>query len=275
MINTILVPTDFSAVAENALHYAINVATKSGATLHILHVRQVPVMDATYPADAFQLYATEMQQMEDENRKKLETLLAGKASGISYEYVSLMGFVADEVVEYSRNHQIDLVVMGTTGASGIAEVLVGSNAASVIGKSEIPVLVIPANYSYRPIGHVLYATDYNEPEFPAVARMMYFAELYDAKVSVLHVKTEYDNYFNSENNFFARNRKQFERHEINIIHVKEGDVTETIDQYVDKLNIDLLVMAKHNRGFFDRLFHRSLSKKMAYHSRVPLLVVNK
>lgn len=274
MINKILIPTDFSDVAENALNYALNVAEKSGASLHILHVKQVPIMDATYPADTYQLYAAEMEELEEDNMKKLEASLLGKTA-VKHTFFSTMGFVADEVVSHAEEHGIDLIIMGTTGASGIAELLVGSNAASVIGKAVVPVLVIPPGHSYKNINHILYSTDFNEPEFPAVSRMMYFAELYDARVSVLHVKTESDKYFNSENNFFARNKEQFEKHEVNIINVAEGDVSENIDKYVDELNIDMLVMAKHNRSFFDRLFHRSLSKKMAYHSKVPLLVVNK
>lgn len=274
MINKILFPTDFSPVAQNALNYALKVAEKSGASLHILHVRQMPMIDATYPADTYQLFASEIEEVENENRKKLEQSLAGKTTA-SYEFFSIMGFVADEVVAHAEEHGIDLVIMGTTGASGIAEVLVGSNAASVIGKAVVPVLVIPPAHGYKEINHILYSTDFNEPEFPAVSRMMFFAELYDAKISVLHVKTEYDKYFNSENNFFVRNKEQFSKNEINIINVEEGDVSDTIDRYVDQLNIDLLVMAKHNRSFFDRLFHRSLSKKMAYHSKLPLLVVNK
>lgn len=274
MINKILIPTDFSPVSENALNYALQVAEKSGASLHILHVKQVPMIDATYPADTYQLYAAEMDELEEDNQKKLETSLLGKTA-VKYTFFSTMGFVADEVVNHAGEHGIDLIVMGTTGASGIAELLVGSNAASVIGKALVPVLIIPPAHVYRNINHILYSTDFNEPEFPAVSRMMFFAELYDAKVSVLHVKTEYDKYFNSENNFFVRNKEQFSKNEINIINIKEGDVSEIIDQYVDELSIDLLVMAKHNRSFFDRLFHRSLSKKMAYHSKVPLLVVNK
>lgn len=274
MINKILVPTDFSKVAENALRYALKVAEKCGATLHVFHVKQVPMIDATYPADTYQLYAAELEQVEIEAKQKLESTVL-KGAPVKYEFHSIMGFVADEVIHHANEHAIDLIIMGTTGASGIAEVLVGSNAASVIGKTVIPVLVIPPGHSYQPIRHILYSTDYNEPEFPAVSRMMYFAELYDAKVTVLHVKTEFDRYFNAENNFFARNREQFVKHHINIINAENGDVSDIIDKNIDDLKIDLLVMAKHNRSFFDRLFHRSLSKKMAYHSKVPLLVVNK
>lgn len=274
MINTILIPTDFSEVANNALNYALQVAEKCGASIHILHVKQVPMIDATYPADTYQLYAAELEEYEQKSMQKLEESLLQKTT-VKRTFHSVMGFVSDEIIAHAEAHNIDLIVMGTTGASGIAELLVGSNAASVIGKSITPVLVIPPAHSYKPLRHILYSTDYNEPEFPAVSRMMYFAELYDAKVSILHVRTDYDKYFNSENNFFVRNKKQFEKHEVNIINVEKGEVAENIDRSIDELGIDLLVMAKHNRSFFDRLFHRSLSKQMAYHSKIPLLVVHK
>jgi nucleotide-binding universal stress UspA family protein len=274
MINQILIPTDFSSVAVNALLYAIEVAKKSGASLHVLHVKQVPMADVSYPADAYQQFLTELNQLEQLNLKKLEEQYLKNAS-VKYQYHSAMGFVVDEILDYSTQHEIDLVIMGTTGASGIAELLIGSNAASVIGKSSIPVLVIPPNHAYKNINHILYSTDYTEPEEPAVRRMMYIAELYDSKITVVHVKTEYDNYFNAKNNFFVKNKAEFEKHEVNILNLQGEDVAQAIDSCVNDFNIDLLVMAKHKRGFFDRLFHRSMSKQMAYHSKVPLLVVQK
>ncbi len=274
MINKILIPTDFSDVANNALKYGVKLAEKCGAELHILHIKQVPIADPSFPAETYQIYIDEIQNVEDEGVKKLRESFI-KDSSVVTTFHSSTGFIADEIMTFCKDYPIDLVVMGTTGASGLAELLVGSNAASVIGKSLVPVLVIPPNHTYQPLKHVLYATDYNEPEFPAVMRMMFFAELYDAKISVLHVKNNFDKYFNADANYFVKNKTSIKKQDINIITIESNDVMGSIDKYVDELNIDLLVMAKHNRSFFDKLFHRSLSKRMAYHTKTPLLVLNK
>jgi K+-sensing histidine kinase KdpD len=106
-------------------------------------------------------------------------------------------------------------------------------------------------------------------------RLIYFAEQYDCPLDIVHVKSESDRYFNAENNFFKKNKAQFSYPNMSYIDLEKGDVVASINQYVADKNVDLLVMAKHNRSFFDRLFHSSLSKKMAIHSHIPLLVLVK
>lgn len=274
MINSILIPTDFSAVANNALAYALELAQKCNAKIHVLHVKQVPIADPVFPAETYQLYIDEINQAEQEGLNKIKQGVLNNTA-IKWEWHSTTGFVNDEIIQHSLRLNVDLIVMGTTGASGLAEILVGSNAASVIGKSTIPVLVIPPGHRYKELKHVMYATDYNEPEFPSVSRMMFFAELYDAKVTILHIKTDYDRYFNAENNFFVKNKEALSHPDLTVINIENQEVIKGIDHHVAEGKVDLLVMAKHNRNFFDRLFHRSLSKQMAYHTQIPLLVLNK
>ena len=122
MINKILIPTDFSDVANNALKYALELASKSKASVTLLHIRQIPLSDPSFPAETFQMYLNEIETFEKEQSEKLtETLL--KPSGIPFEFCSATGFVGDEVVRITHEKNIDLIVMGTTGASGIAELL--------------------------------------------------------------------------------------------------------------------------------------------------------
>lgn len=274
MINNVLLPTDFSEVANNALRYAIELCKKTESKLHLFHVKSIPVMDASFPAETYQLILQEMEETAKEGFAKLESTIL-KASGIAYENHTATGFVNDEIITFSKANNIDLILMGTTGASGFQEILVGSNSASVIGKSEIPVLVIPPSSTYTEPKHILYSSDYAEPEFPAVSRLMFFADLFKAKVTVLHITTEFDKYFDSDHNFFARNKKHISHEHITVVNKANTEVTEAIEKYIADHHVDLLVMAKHNRNFFDRLFHRSMSKKMAYHTKIPLLVLHK
>lgn len=274
MINNVLLPTDFSEVADNALLYALELCKKTESKLHLLHIKSIPVMDASFPAETYQLMLQEMEEGTQKGFAGLESKVL-KNSGVEYTLNSATGFVNDEIITFSKSNAIDLILMGTTGASGLQEILVGSNSASVIGKSEIPVLVIPPSTTYTEPKHILYSSDYAEPEFPAVSRMMFFAELFDSKVTVLHVTTEFDKYFDSEHNFFARNKKHIKHENITVVNKANTEVTEVIEKYIDDHQVDMLVMAKHSRSFFDRLFHRSLSKKMAYHTKIPLLVLHK
>ncbi|MDZ4666773.1 MAG: universal stress protein [bacterium] len=274
MISKIVVPTDFSAPAMQALHYAIFLAKKLEAELFVIHVNQVAMVDATMPAETYQMFVKEIEDQTTLQFKNLESDIL-KESGLTFSTRSSYGFVAEEICEYAQSVEADIIILGTTGASGAAEVLFGSNAASVVAKSVIPVLVIPKEYHSKNFMRMVYATDYNEPEFPAVLRLIYFAEQFDCRLDILHVKSDSDKYFNAENNFFKKNKDQITYQNIHFIELEKGDILQSINNYVEENHVDLLVMAKHNRNFFDRLFHRSLSKKMAFHTQIPLMVLVK
>jgi nucleotide-binding universal stress UspA family protein len=274
MISHILVPTDFSPVANNALHYAIAFAKQTQAHVHVLHVKSFPVMDTSFPTDAYSTLVDELNTISKNGLEKLKSTYLATAN-IKYTLSDVTGFVNDEIEQYAKSNNIDLIVMGTTGASGLEELLVGSNSATTVSRSEIPVLVVPPTAQFNSFKHILYASDYTEPEFPALSRLLYFAELSDAEISVLHVKTDYDRYFKSGNNFFVRNKEHIKTEKIKLVKSEEDDVFAAINEYIDTHEIDMLVLAKHQRSFFDRIFHRSLSKRMAYHTKVPLLVLHK
>jgi nucleotide-binding universal stress UspA family protein len=136
-------------------------------------------------------------------------------------------------------------------------------------------MVIPKDTHFKDLTRMVYATDYNEPEFPAMMRLIYFAEQFDCPLDILHVKSDHDRYFNAENNFFKKNRGKISYPNIHFVELEKGDIIQSINGYVDEKQVDMLVMAKHNRNFFDRLFHRSLSKQMAFHTHIPLLILVK
>ncbi len=275
MISKILIPTDFSEVANNALQYAIQLAKKTKAEIHVLYVKNIPIMDNSFPNTVYQSYIMEVEEFTKKSFKDLTDKYLKNAE-LKFDTHTAFGFIQDEIQDFSDKNNIDLIVLGTTGASGMQEILIGSNAASVAANSAIPVLIIPPTSRFEEIIHMVYATDYNEPEFPAVSRLSYFANLYDADVSVLHVKSDYDEFFDAEHNFFIRNKDADEFKKWKIIKLPKGEsVIENINTFITNNHSNMIVMAKHNRNFFDRLFHRSLSKKMAYHTKIPLLILNK
>jgi nucleotide-binding universal stress UspA family protein len=274
MISKIVVPTDFSAPAKQAMDYALALSKRLNAEIQILHINQVAMVDASMPAETYQMFIKEIEDQTTEQFAKLEQEVL-KGSGLKYSMHSRYGFVAEEVCDFAQKHEVDLIVMGTTGASGAMGVLFGSNAASVVAKTTVPVIVIPKDTQFKDLTRIVYATDYNEPEFPAMMRLIYFAEQFDCPLDILHVKSDHDRYFNSENNFFKKNKGKISYSNIHFVELEKGDIIQSINGYVDENQVDMLVMAKHNRNFFDRLFHRSLSKQMAFHTHIPLLILVK
>lgn len=274
MITRILIPTDFSETSNNALEYGIQLAKKTGAEIHLLHSIDVPVTDAYVTARFYISYLDELEEQAGKELKKTEEKYGSK-SGIKFHSAIRVGFVTEVIQSYSKEHKIDMIVMGTTGASGVTEVLFGSNTSQVISNLEIPVLAVPSGARYHDISKIVYATDFEEPEFPAFSRLIYLAKLYNAKLFVQHTKSGRKPLFKEEHNFFTRNREEISYPNWEMITNENANIIDGIDNFVKETKADLLVMAKHNRTFFQRIFHRSLNKKMACHVDVPLLILNK
>jgi nucleotide-binding universal stress UspA family protein len=265
----ILVPTDFSLCATNALRAAIYLGRRTGASLTIFHAIESAVYneaaEAFFDADrddkekaaaAFEKLQKEMPELKD----------------VTYETVTNYGSVPGEVASLAGSINADLVVMGTMGASGINEVLIGSNAYNVMKSLEIPVLVVPNNYEIDEITSIVLAGDY-KPIDPALlnpVKMM--AELKGADIHIVHIAD--DQHLGEEEMMEARkiNRhlKDYHHH----YHLIENDDIETgLQDYCDKNHIDLLAMIPRKHNLFDRIFDGGETKNMLFHAKIPLLAI--
>lgn len=138
----ILVPTDFSETSGVAMNYARAFAEAFGATLHVLHVLEDPLL---YPArrEYFTPVPHYREQMESDAQKRLKGLLSAEDSTeFNARFVTRWGSPFVEIVRYAKDERIDLIVMGTHGLSKIAQVLMGNVAEKVVRKAPCPVLTV-------------------------------------------------------------------------------------------------------------------------------------
>jgi len=134
-VNSILVPTDFSQPSDAALHYATDMARTFGAQLYLLHVpgKTGENLELNFPVGRFETAA----------RERLDTLLSpSDVERLRPEYALRIGTPAEEIVRYADARDIDLIVMGTHGRSGVAHLLLGSVAEQVVRAAPCPVLLI-------------------------------------------------------------------------------------------------------------------------------------
>jgi universal stress protein A len=137
----VLVPTDFSVSAEQALDYAIRLAKTLNARLMLLHVIQPVPMAGVDMGVA--LPATYLQEVEEAVQGSMEDALARvTAAGLTGERVVLYGVPFQEIVETAKARQVDLIVMGTHGRTGLMHVLLGSVAERVVRLAPCSVLVV-------------------------------------------------------------------------------------------------------------------------------------
>lgn len=280
-MKNILFPTDFSQNAENALNYAIEIARKVRGNLILFHAYSVQLIDPNMPAE---IYLSAYQEEEKSAKESLEDLSrrisemnkdnAGN-NLFTTDAIVTQGLVVDEVLSVVDDFKIDLVVMGTHGASGITELILGSNAASIIEKSPAPVLAIPQKAVYKDIINLVYAYDDIQSGLPSFQKLLEFANVYGSEITLLHI-------IESNRNTEDLNKKEFEKikessnyDKIRLELVKEENVLEGINDYINSHDVDVLAMAIRKRSLLDKIFNRSLTKKMAYHTRIPLLALHK
>lgn len=145
-VNRILVPTDFSETADTALAYAKDLATRMGASLHLLHVYTDPYAVAAYAPEVYAPVPADLRERaREEVRERLhERLDANEEQRFRGSCGVVRGLVAPQIVDYAANQDIDLIVMGTHGRRGVAHLLLGSVAEHVVRTAGCPVLTVRA-----------------------------------------------------------------------------------------------------------------------------------
>lgn len=275
MIKQILVPTDFSDCAINALEYALKFAKQINpqAEITILNAYTVPLAYTDFH------FAYDVGESEEDIKKfidsefnKLEEKLP-LLKEFEYETIKTENYVKDAVEEYSLENPVDLIIMGTKGASGVDEVILGTNAHRVIKAELAPVLVIPEDAQYEDIKNIALSSDYKGIISELLEPVKAIRQAYASKIHLIHV---------SQEPMLAQDKadeaKNLEMHLKGLPHqyhfMVNKNVEEGIDEFAEKNKIDLLVVLPRKKGLFESLFGKSESKSLIFHTKVPLLALS-
>ncbi len=264
----LLVPTDFSANATNAIEYAIDIANTFGSEIHLVNTFEV-YKSAGMLVSVEEYVRKDAEEQMDALRKRFEERLR---DGATFKTSVMRGNPVQTISQLSKAEKTDLIIMGTQGASGLKEIFIGSTANGVIRNADAPVLVIPRDYQGRPpLQVIILAMDTNPVSSSNVmGALRQIARAYDAKVRVYHKDTgEDDPGVDPSVDIFLEGVDHSFHYEL------DGDsVNESINQFADDYEADLLCMIRRERGFFEDLFHASVTRREAFHSDVPLLVMH-
>lgn len=279
-MKVILVPTDFSVNAYKAFQYALEVSVRCEATIILLNVCQL--LESPF-VDRQALRAAYNQALVEELTAELE-VWAAKANE-KYRSCSIVtrlykGPVEKSIFLCSEENSVDLIIMGTQGASGLKEVIIGSTTASIICKSTVPVLAVPATYQWKEPRTVLFCAKELEIK-PEVMRPVFdITGLFSASLHLCMFndldKVGVNEYLEHERvlDVYQKGFQRKYNHPLaSVIHLEGMEFETTLEAYVNKLGVDLLVMSTHKHGLTDRLFRKSHTRKMAFHTRIPLLAI--
>lgn len=267
----LLLPSDLSANAFNAARYAIHLYGAEGNTFTVLNsymVAQDP-MSAPWTADDL---------MAGVSREGLDRFVADLREEFHTQRLDLRtsigaGDVAGAVIGQAEEGDtpVDLVVMGTQGASGLQEVLMGTHTADVIKRSGLPVLAVPEQASYRVPRRIVLADDGAPLEHTSLKILLDIARWSKAEVMIVRVvDPERDAESESSDSPYDALLGAIPRSH----HFVSGDnVTNALHDMADQSDADLVVVLHRHRGLFEQLFHRSTAARLAMHTHIPMLVL--
>lgn len=271
-MKTLLVPTDFSESAENAINYAIEFAHKDHSKIILLHSDELDYQTLLYT-----LMVPANESIKKEALKLLEASAAriSRNGNIENECVVKDSALSDAILSTAIEKNVDMIIMGTKGAHGIKKFLVGSNTSTIIEKAHCPVLAVPDHAYFKGIRKITYATDYHESDLPAFQKLLVTANLFDAQLEILHISPHTVKNDPAEKEKMLEFLKKLPAAEsVNISHkILEGDdITKQFDAIMATGGTSLLVMNTRQRFFLEKLLSGSLSKEISYHAKIPLLV---
>lgn len=272
IMKKILVPTDFSPVADNALKYACEIAHKTDAAIVLLHTYHIPLISTDVPVYVDFTVLEEIKKSANERLIELKGKIANDYLGLQVVYFLEEGDVSFQVEQLVNKREYDLVVMGTTGAGTLEGLLIGSNTFDVINSLQIPVLAVPKEAIFNGIRKTAFGTNCKEDDLFLIQDFIAFAAAFDAKLTVIHLGQKEEDaddliaWFEQD----AKQKLTYEKLSFRMFYSK--DVYHDLNEYLTDHNYDMLVLHKRNPGFIESILKPSLTKKFAFHSNIPLLV---
>ena len=272
----ILLPTDFSENAYNAAKYAVQLFSAEDCTFYLLNTYTPVLYDNEYL-----VYSSTQPTLTEIYRNKslqgLERVLRRikrnfKNEKHQFEKISSFNLLNDEIKEVVLEKEIDLVVMGTKGATGAEEILFGTHTVHAMKKTRCPLLAIPSHFEYKPPKDILLPTDY-EAEIPKLLGiLMEIAEKHSSTIHILHV------YFGVNLNPTQTSRKRaLARAFQNIGHhfysVTQKSVTRAIFDFQEENEMDMLSMVNNKHSFFENLLFTPVVNEIGFNVKVPFLVI--
>lgn len=281
----ILLPTDFSATAENASKYAIELAASYGADVLMTNAFLVPADAIIASSLAWPLL--DYETLYRESKHDLERFLRkvkssskhpnehGHSAHIALE--SHPGSVFEVTSDLVTKKNIDLVVMGISATGAVPQVIFGSNCRTMINKADFPVLYIPSEAAFRQVEIIGFATDLSINDVEIIKDVLQLWRREHIQLKLIHItKEEIQNTSKTQvqvDDFIKVVRENISNTNITYEYVSNIDIDNGLSWLTQEFKIDMLAMVHRQHSFLSRLLHGSHTQKISRHASVPLLVM--
>jgi nucleotide-binding universal stress UspA family protein len=275
----ILVPTDFSTNAYSALFYATRLFQNEECHFYILNTFDVntPVLTSRIDTSKGDLL---YQKLSNKSQEKLTETLHSIVRDTedfrhTFETISVSKKLTDTINKTIESKNINLVVMGTKGASGVKEVLIGSNTVKVIKKiKNCTILAVPDEFDFKKPVEIGFATDFKRLyTIASLAPLLEITAIYSSNIRVMHIHEEEKLDEIQEHNL--KNLKENLKGYNYCIHwiPRYTQKAKLINEFIDQTNIDMLCMSKYRHSLMESILHEPVIKKIGFHLSIPFLVI--
>lgn len=287
VIRRIMVPVDFSDISFNACRFAVSLAEKYKAEVKLVHIFYNPSIDVSPYADhySYQIKLVEslreIEKSARENMLKLEHkikmwCIKENLSQIRITTKLINGFSTDEIIEYSKKYRPALMVMGTRGLTRDNYKAFGRFVSKVIENATVPVLALPTGtiHSIAEIKSILYATDFDPSDYPALNRLIQMLSPFKIKIHCVHVcfveKKPWDPVKLDE--LKTHLLSEYKGINISFHNIISDNIMIGLETYIRENHVDALAVTTHKRSLLEKMFIPSVSRQIYSETGKPLLV---
>lgn len=274
----ILVPTDFSDQARYAFEVAVAIARQTGAGIKLLHVVEMPYSFTSFNVTGEmsgndgmeQVYMMKLLENTRAQMQELESSVPHEGVEVVQEVDSSK--IVSKIRQVIREDNVDLVVMGSKGASGMDEFLIGSNTEKVVRTAECPVLTVKSRMADFKINNIVLPSDFKREIGTAVEKFKYFQDFFRATLHLVYINTPGG--FESTKVLHERMQKAAERYALQNFTVNVyNDIIEEngILHFANEVGADMVMMATHGRTGLAHLLSGSIAEDLVNHSAIPVL----
>jgi nucleotide-binding universal stress UspA family protein len=271
----ILCPTDFSECSLNAIEYAARLGEKFNATLVIFHVLNREDYLKLSPADTNGKYQAEFVQSKLKSLQKavLEESIMNGLNGC--EIAIREGKIVNGSLDFAKDIDADLIVVGTEGMNELRKNIIGSRASRMVEQSDRDIIIVPRKVFFKRPRKFVFASDYMEEDKLAIQKVVDLASHFDSEIDLVHISSSQKAIDKSLHMTMVDEIRPFVRYEkINyVLKSYRDDLALGLENYLQVAKGDMLVTLSKKKSFFDQIFSKNLSKKMSYFLNKPLWVI--
>jgi nucleotide-binding universal stress UspA family protein len=272
-MKTIIVPVDFSTTSTNAAEFAGNLAAFYGADIWLYHAYQIPIAlsEFAYPVvDIVEMQKAadhELELLRDETQDKLKRK-------ITINIKAEMNLLQLGLTNLCDELKPDMVVIGLSGKNALTRLIVGSNTIKTIFDLTYPILVVPPKAEFIPVRKIGFACDYKQVEKTTpVALLKKIVADFHAELHVLNVdKSNSTDTAKAQETYLVDDLLRDTKAEFHSIEA--GEITDGINWFVDRSKLDWLVVIPKKHNLLEKIFRRSQTRELVFHTHIPVLCIH-